>query len=189
MSLSLFLHQWHRSNLHALPLFSYLSSQRVFHTKLLVVTEVVALWLSAACYMKRGQPRSLLDNSVEPGGVTYRSRTVTSLLMRFQGKRITTSRCVNRGRCTIRHDVSACYFCSLTFAFSVHVNPNYVHPCSLSLCSLLWKLLLAHPWIHMAALSLIHCHSTSPGVMEELRSSDTVCERRINEWKGRGRAL
>lgn len=46
---------------------SHLFSQPVFHTKLLAVTEVVSLWWSAACYMKRGQRRRLLDNSVESG--------------------------------------------------------------------------------------------------------------------------
>ncbi|KAM7411738.1 hypothetical protein PAMA_021627 [Pampus argenteus] len=36
----------------------------------------------------------------------------------------------------------------------------------------LWKLLLAHPWIHLAALSLIPYHNMSLGAMGALLSSD-----------------
>lgn len=56
---------------------------------------------------------------------------------------------------------------------------------SLSLCSLLWKLLLALLWMEMAALSLLPCHNPSPGAVEELLSAD-ICERRV---KGKRTAL
>lgn len=59
---------------------------------------------------------------------------------------------------TREHDVRTNYWCTLNSL----VNPNCVAfspllPCSSlpSLYSLLWKLLLAHPWIHLAAFSLI----------------------------------
>lgn len=123
-------------------------------------------------------PRRVLDNSVEHRGVTYRFRMVAGLLICFQGSRITTSWCINKSRFKTGHDESVCYSCSLTFAFSIYVTPNYTPPPPplplppLSSCSLLWKLLLAHPRTPMTAFSLIRCHSTSSGAAEELLSSD-----------------
>ena len=72
---------------------------------------------------------------------------------------------------------------TLTPALCILLNPNYALPVFLSsLHSFLWKFLLTHPWICLAALPLAPCHNTSLGAMEKLLSSDMWAE----NWRVKG---